>query len=126
MYVRVFAQPLARTIEIARFCGINQRKTMICLQKATTNDTGKILVTSDLADSEAARKETEAWLRVHGYEIVNSSRPLLVYKNGVCVRRWVQAEPRFPAPPPSESVQKISTLFTFLLSPLPGFASRSV
>ena len=126
MYVRVFARPLTKTIEIARFCGINHRKTMICLQKATTNDTGRILVTSDLADPEAARKETEAWLRVHGYETVDSSRPLLVYKDGVCVRRWVQAEPCFPAPPPSENVQKISTLFTFLLRPLPGFASRLV
>ena len=95
---------------------------MICTQKATTRPTGRILITSDLADPIAAQKETEAWLRQHRYEKVELSRPLLVFCNGVCVREWVQAEPQDAAPSPSGRRQ--SLVLDFLLRPLPGFHPR--
>jgi hypothetical protein len=62
------------------------------LVKPSSTYPDRLLVGSDLADPEEARREVETWLTENEYHVPRNARQLSVFQEGVFVREWVLAE----------------------------------
>jgi hypothetical protein len=58
----------------------------------TSSDSDRLLIGSDLADSDAACAEIDEWIKDNNCRVPETPRRLSVYEDGVLIREWMLVE----------------------------------